>query len=161
SIAAACIATGALGLRAELRDDRAYAGTRRRGRLSPIAASILRPFVAVTLVAVGLLCQVEVEDGRTEWPPKEEISYLPRTDALRLLTIGYREFWADVLWLRSINYFGEHLHTDHKYKALDRYLEAVIGLDPKFQGVYRYAGTVTMYNLRRISRKSVMKSLHY
>src|SRR5215510_2551615 len=72
-VAIACVASGVIELRRELRDDRAYAAHRRPHHLSPFAASLLRPFVVVTLVALCLLCQVEAEDGRTEWRPKEEV----------------------------------------------------------------------------------------
>ena len=55
---------------------------------------------------------------------------------------------------------GRRVVIDAK-APLDRYLDAVIALDPQFRAVYRYAGTVMMYNLRRIARESIERSNHY
>lgn len=41
---------------------------------------------------------------------------------------------------------------------LERYLEAIIALDPRFRRVYKWGGTVVMYNLRNITRASVEAS---
>jgi hypothetical protein len=155
------IVSGVRAFRAEIALDRAYGAAGGRFRLSRPALSILFPFILAMLVSLSLLAQIEAEDARTDWPPKEELVHLPPKDALRFLSLGYREFLADLLWLRAINYFGEHLHTDRKYVAMDRYIEAVIALDPLFQAVYKYAGTVSMYNLKRITKQSVESSIHY
>jgi hypothetical protein len=154
--------SGVVALRRELAQDRAYAQTpRSRFELSPASRAVIGVMTLLTLVSLALRSQGEVELERADWPPREEILLLPHENALKLMALGYREFVADLVWLRAIAYFGEHLQTDRKYRWLDRYLETIIHLDPRFKGVYRYAGAITMYNLRVITREAVQASLHY
>lgn len=158
----ALVGAGTRAIVREMREERAYAQARRsRWMLSTLSRSVVCTAVLATLVAVGLASQAEVEEIRGNWPPSEQLLHLPRKEVLRLLSLGYREFAADLVWLRTIAYFGEHLHTDRKYRWLDHYLETVLHLDPRFREAYRYAGTVTMYNLRRITREAVLASNRY
>lgn len=156
------ILSGVETLRRELAHDRAYAEARRsRYQLSAVSRAAIGVMTFATLVSLALRSQGEIELERADWPPREEILLLPQKDALKLMALGYREFVADLVWLRAIAYFGEHLQTDRKYRWLDRYLETIIHLDPRFKGVYRYAGAITMYNLRIITKEAVRASIHY
>lgn len=157
----ACIGYGIRALRHEAREERATAAPARKLRLSAVSRSLVRACALATLVVLCLYTQTEAEIERADWPPKEEILHLPQKEALRLLSLGYREFVADLVWLRAIAYFGEHLHGDRNYRWLDRYLDTILHLDPRFRTVYRWAGTVTMYNLRLITREAVLASNRY
>lgn len=144
----------------EAREARAQKG-RRSSLLSHTSASLVQAAAVVALVPVLLLVQTEAELERADWPPQEEIMHLPKPSVLRMLSLGYRGFAADLVWLRAISYYGDHFFTDRKYGWLEKYLDSVIALDPLFRTPYRYAGTVTMYNLRTITKEAVQRSTHY
>ncbi|GIW40564.1 MAG: hypothetical protein KatS3mg076_1141 [Candidatus Binatia bacterium] len=66
--------------------------------------------------------------------------YLPRSDFLKVASLGYRNALADVLWFRTISYFGEHFRSDRLYPWLARMCDVVTDLDPRAEHVYRFAG---------------------
>ena len=158
----ALVGGGIIALVAEIRDTRAY-GAVPSGRfwLSRPSWSAIRVAVLGALATVAFASQTEVEQRRFEWPPKEELLHLPSDDVLRVMSLGYREFVADLVWVRAVGYFADHMGSDRKYHWLGRYLDAVIHLDPLFRTVYRYAGTVTMYNLKTITRPAIETSNYY
>jgi hypothetical protein len=156
-----CLVLGARAVWREATEERAAREIRSRYALSAPSRSTVQAAALLALAVLTLAAQNEVEAERGDWPPAEEILHLPRREALRVMSLGYRELAADFVWLRAISYFGDHLQTDRKYRWLDRYLETVIHLDPRFRSVYKYAGAVTMYNLRRITKEAVLQSNFY
>jgi hypothetical protein len=112
----------------------------------------------VAAITLFLLFKVGATTLRRDTAPDEHLFYLPGNAELRVLAGGYREALADLIWVSTVSYFGEHLLRGRRIDYLERYLEAVIALDPKFRRVYKWGGTVVMYNLRTITRASVEAS---
>ena len=69
-----------------------------------------------------------------------ELVYLPDARLLRPLVLGYDDALADLIWFRTISYFGEHYQNDHVYPWLARMCEVVTDLDPRAEHVYRFGG---------------------
>ncbi|MFP4168033.1 MAG: tetratricopeptide repeat protein [Desulfonatronovibrionaceae bacterium] len=61
---------------------------------------------------------------------------------LRIFVPADNEFMADLLWMQSCYYFGEHFLTDRKYDLLDEYLELIIELAPKWKRPYSFAAII-------------------
>ncbi|HSD11339.1 MAG TPA: hypothetical protein VLF14_10155 [Candidatus Binatia bacterium] len=68
--------------------------------------------------------------------------YLPKAEYLRLMSLGYDNVLADVLWFRTINYFGKHYRSDRTYPWLAHMCDLVTDLDPRAEHVYRFAGMI-------------------
>jgi len=71
-----------------------------------------------------------------------ELVYLPDARLLRPLVLGYDNVLANLIWFRTISYFGEHYQGDHVYPWLARMCDLVTDLDPRAEHVYRFAGLV-------------------
>lgn len=69
-----------------------------------------------------------------------ELIYLPPTRFLRAMSLGYEHALADVLWFRTISYFGHHYRSDRLYPWLARMCDTVTDLDPSAVHVYRFGG---------------------
>lgn len=69
-----------------------------------------------------------------------ELIYLPPIRFLRAVSLGYEHTLADVLWFRTISYFGTHLWTDRAYPWLAAMCDAVTDLDPRAEHVYEFGG---------------------
>jgi hypothetical protein len=102
---------------------------------------------AAGLAAVGLLGLVVVgsstrlqQAARASVPA--EVVYLPDARLLRPLVLGYDNVLADLLWFRTISYFGGHFETDRSYPWLARMCDLVTDLDPRAEHVYRFAGLI-------------------
>jgi tetratricopeptide (TPR) repeat protein len=74
----------------------------------------------------------------------DEPPYLPSPTFLRHASLGYRAMVADLLWIRTTQYFGKELETpkerEKKYRYLLPLLELTVSLDPQFIDAYRLGG---------------------
>ena len=79
-----------------------------------------------------------------------EVVYLPDARLLRPLVLGYDNVLANVLWFRTISYFGGHYEGDRKYPWLARMCDLVTDLDPRAEHVYRFAGLILPWEANEV-----------
>lgn len=83
--------------------------------------------------------QVKIDGMRK---PREaivrELMYFPSGKFMGAVTVGYDNLAADFVWLRAIQYYGEHRLTDAKYEYLDHILDILTTLDPRFVDAYTF-----------------------
>ncbi len=68
--------------------------------------------------------------------------YAPPAVFLEIVSLGYRRALADVLWFRTVDYFGRHYNTDRTYTWLAHMLDRITELDPTALHVYRFAAFI-------------------
>ncbi len=91
----------------------------------------------------------------------QESLYLPRSSALKAMSLGHTELAADLVFIRALTYFGGQFQDRGRFEWLDSYLETILALDPTWKTPYRWAGVATMYNGREITNQSVSRSSHF
>ena len=89
-----------------------------------------------------------------------EVLYVPDRRQLRLMTLGYDQTAADLVWVRTLEYFASHFKGDRRYPWLEHFLEQIISLDPDFTKVYHWAGANVLYG-RRFTNENVERSNHF
>jgi hypothetical protein len=72
----------------------------------------------------------------------EELMYFPTGSLLQVVSLGFDSLIADVLWLRGIQYYGEHHRTDMDYPLAEHIFTAITDLDERFVGAYRFGAFV-------------------
>jgi hypothetical protein len=72
----------------------------------------------------------------------EEMMYFPSGQLLEVASMGYETLVADLLWLRGIQYYGEHRRTDRTYPLAEHVFSTITDLDPWFVGAYRFGAFV-------------------
>lgn len=72
----------------------------------------------------------------------ESLLYLPSGKYLQPLSLGYQLMFADLLWIKTITYFGGHFMGDGEYPWLYHILSLIIDLDPRFDFPYYFGGVV-------------------
>ncbi len=101
--------------------------------------------VAVVLALAGLGRyadeQLQIEPAAAAGEAEAPV-YLPDVRFLRLASLGYENAIADVLWFRTINYFGAHFRGNRLYPWLSRMCDLVTDLDPRAEHVYRFGGFI-------------------
>lgn len=124
------------------------------------AVRSLRGVAAV--VALGALVTVVAATGtrlrQGGRPPDARMVYLPDASALRPLVLGYDNVLADLLWFRTVSYFGEHYRGDREYPWLAHLCDIVTDLDPRAEHVYRFAGLVLPWAAHRVD--DALRLLH-
>lgn len=101
--------------------------------------------VALALALLPLLGLMRIrlaEQRLTGRSTTAQSYYLPAPGVLRALTFGYNELAADLLWVRTIAYFADHVAGDRDMRHLARYLDTTRALDGHFYAVYRYGGAM-------------------
>jgi hypothetical protein len=72
--------------------------------------------------------------------PLEELAYYPSGERLGLVTLGHRETFADVAWLRAVQYYGEHRRSDMVFTRLYHVFDILTTLSPHFVPAYVFGG---------------------
>lgn len=72
----------------------------------------------------------------------ERLVYLPDAARLRPLALGYDNVLANLLWFRTISYFGAHVESDRAYPWLAAMCDLVTDLDPRAFHAYQFAGLI-------------------
>ena len=76
----------------------------------------------------------------------EDVYYLPADNRVtRLLTVGYTEAGADLLWMKALLYYTENLGSRGEAQYALNYAEALVALDPDFAEAYHWAGMLPFY----------------
>jgi tetratricopeptide (TPR) repeat protein len=71
-----------------------------------------------------------------------ELMYLPEGKILRAASLGHRSFLADIVWLRTIQYYGEQRLTTRNYDQAERLFQVIYDLAPTFKGATRFGALV-------------------
>ena len=105
---------------------------------------------AVIVTAVLLLRLLDLDLNQRRLAARDKlapVTYdLPPSKFLPVLSFGYTELGADLLWIKTISYFAEQLIKKQDLMYLRRYTECALALDHRFRAVYRY--TPSMYMTR-------------
>jgi hypothetical protein len=97
----------------------------------------------VAVILLGALVAVTQRQLTAAKPPawqQERLSYLPRSDVLKPVLLGYATTYACYLWIKTANYFGSHYMTDRSFPWLIQMVDMVTRLNPRFEPAYEYAG---------------------
>ena len=78
-----------------------------------------------------------------------EVMYLPKLDAVRVVSFGYRTALSNILWFVTTNYFGKHYREDHDYRWLNEMCKLVTELNPKKTEVFEFCGTMLAWELQK------------
>ncbi len=70
--------------------------------------------------------------------PIPELFYFPKTSFIKNIAFGYNNLLADIFWLRSVQYIGQHLMSDNQYPYLYHILDITTSLDPRFINAYNF-----------------------
>lgn len=96
-------------------------------------------------VIIGLFfCMAQVQKTLVQYRSieQESLLYLPSGKYLKPLVLGYDQVAADLLWMKTISYFGGHFMSDKQYPWLAHMLNLIIDLDPRFDFPYYFGGIV-------------------
>jgi tetratricopeptide (TPR) repeat protein len=91
------------------------------------------------LLAVAVSTQIALE-GMQRPTSSETVSWVRSPTLMRRLTLGFNDLWADIYWVRAVQYFGETKLSKDETKNYDRLyplLDVTTSLDPRFNIAYR------------------------
>jgi hypothetical protein len=99
---------------------------------------------------------------RDGWPAAEEYAlFLPPPNVTPVVFSGYRQLAADIYWSRTLVYYGSSLVGDADFRYLERFIDNVIALDPKFERPYKWAALAVTFQDERATQEEYHLSLKY
>lgn len=106
------------------------------------------PIWAVGFLLLVLLvpAQMLLHDWHNATPELRQMMYLPSAEYLKMVSLGYREVLADMLWLQAVQVMGERKLSNEQGEWLYRAFDAITTIDPKFVRVYE-AGALALCSL--------------
>jgi tetratricopeptide (TPR) repeat protein len=126
---------------------------------------VLPSSIPVFLLLLGVILLVffplrnSLPGSSTISPSEEqEILYLPKKEALQLLSFGYKQALADVLWMSTVNYFGKHFQSDKKYTWLAHRCELVLTLDPRSLAPVRFCTSMLSWEAEEPEKSEALLS---
>jgi hypothetical protein len=130
--------------------------------VSPLLRGLLVGAIFLALVPLLGLTEVELKRQRTAGvqPLPREVYMLPPPQALRALSFGYNEVASDLLWIRTVAYFADHLTTDHDLRYLQQHLSNVLELNPYFHRIYNYGASMMMSRGNRQTNDHVLAAIN-
>jgi hypothetical protein len=82
--------------------------------------------------------------------------YAPAPGTAPLITLGYRELAADLLFLRLMGYFGGSESTANGVASL---VEAIVALDPQFHRIYEWGANAITLASRGVDNAAFLRAL--
>jgi tetratricopeptide (TPR) repeat protein len=91
----------------------------------------------------------------------EDVYYLPPANWLPVISAGFRAAGADLIWCRSMVYFGEELMQKGGVKYAFDYTDAVLALDEDFRSAYMWIATAALYRPTAVSVSDGLRAAGY
>ena len=79
-----------------------------------------------------------------------DLIYLPSPTTARLMSLGFEQLVADWYWVRAQQYFTEPANELNQYRNLGDFLDVIVGIDPDFEYIYKFAGIAIPYDTGRL-----------
>jgi hypothetical protein len=103
---------------------------------------IARATVVFALSAGAVFGQLVVAERALPTPePLGELAYYPSGTWLTQAALGDATSWSDLLWLRAVQYYGQHRQVDNEFTKMAHVFDIITTLDPRFRSAYVFGGT--------------------
>jgi hypothetical protein len=80
-----------------------------------------------------------------------EALYLPKIEAVTLLSFGHTNALAQILWFNTMSYFGKHYRSDQKYVWLAHMCDLVTQLDQRNTHFYSFCSMMLAWEAHDVA----------
>jgi tetratricopeptide (TPR) repeat protein len=122
---------------------------------------VLAVLVAALVAAAAYPLKQSALIDRSSWPAEDEFVLLPPPRLAPVLAIGERELWADITWVRAIAYYTATRHGESDLRYLNRFIDNILALDPRFHRVYEWAAYAVTFKQARATQEEFATSVRY
>ena len=112
----------------------------------PLELLLVLIFTALLLFFTTNLEKTSKKEGSTTHPDYEML-YVPNSSAVKALAFGYHNVAADLLWFKTISYFGKHYKLDRDYRWLAKMCGVVTDLDQNFHPAFQFCSTMLSWEV--------------
>jgi tetratricopeptide (TPR) repeat protein len=102
--------------------------------------------IGIVLVFSLVILSVNI-DGLSTEKRQLEVLYLPSGQFLKQVSLGYRNLVADILWFKTIQYYGGYRQGENDIKLFTHLVDVITDLDPQFAFAYLFGGLIIAEDL--------------
>lgn len=113
---------------------------------------VLSPLLLLSFGTSVYSIQTEIDRLRGRHHLMEELMYFPSGRFVKQAVLGYDHLAADLVWLRAVQYFGQHRMTDLKFEYLGHILDILTTLDPQFIHAYTFGALLLTHAAKEPDR---------
>ncbi len=114
-------------------------------------------FVSLLAVWVGSLCLLQqFRENKMASRPMSEISFIPRSELLKVVSFGYDSLVSDGLWLKTIATYGTQNADPSTYPYLYRMADVITDIDPGFRKVYLYSALLLAFYSEHVQKSNAL-----
>jgi hypothetical protein len=110
--------------------------------------------VAVVALAGGRVARSVANDLRAE--DRAQAPYAPSPEAAPIVSLGYRETAADLMWIRFLGYWGSN---DSTWEGIAAVVDAIVALDPKYRNIYVSGAHAMMLADHGVTQETYLRAL--
>ncbi len=130
--------------------------------LSSRSRTILGVAVGLLLVVLLLDMRLRAKLIRSSFPDDSDKYYLPPPEQLKVASMGYREAAADLVWIGAIQHAADRRYfAGRRFPWLERYVDAVLALNPYMLKVYLWIDGTLTYARGRMTNRDWRRTIHY
>ncbi|MBN1885790.1 MAG: hypothetical protein JW876_09755 [Candidatus Krumholzibacteriota bacterium] len=111
----------------------------------------MRTRIGLSLVGAAALMLLFVAALRVEplaaRQREQEVLYLPSGRFMEQAALEYRNLAADVLWFRTVQYYGSYRGGENDLALFSRLVEVITDLDPQFVFAYLFGAMIIVEDL--------------
>jgi tetratricopeptide (TPR) repeat protein len=124
---------------------------------------MLRAWAIVVLTALLWAASIGVKNDaleqRSSWSKEEDLGVPP--ESARWLATGYREAAADLVWVRTLVYYGSGVMGENDFRYLTRFIDVVLMLNPTFKRAYSWAAAAVTFKAGTATQEEYRLSVKY
>ncbi|MBT8493133.1 MAG: hypothetical protein KJO07_08745 [Deltaproteobacteria bacterium] len=124
--------------------------------------------LALVVAAIGIafssakLLQADALNQREAWPRVEEYRVIPPPSAAPVVYAWLgRQLAADITWARLLVYYGSSIVGESDFRYLEKFIDNVIALDPKYRRIYHWASYAVAWRNKRATVDEFRTSVRY
>jgi hypothetical protein len=102
----------------------------------------LKLYVAGAIIISGLAASTVLVRGHAHRPRLNDSLYLPSSNFIGEISLGYRQLAADIIWLSAVQYYGDYRLDKHDLSYFEGLIDIVTTLDPHFVFAYIFGALV-------------------
>jgi tetratricopeptide (TPR) repeat protein len=114
---------------------------------------------AAVLYGVSWLVGEDLRGARAALPPIEDRLFVPNPRTARFISAGYNELAADVVWARTLVYYGDGVSKGFAMKDVEPLVALVNTLDPFFHRPYAWGGYATTFRQKETTQDDYRASV--
>jgi len=108
-----------------------------------------RIVIIIILLAITVNFAYRIDLKRTRHELIGELAYFPSGLMVRTMAMGFHAVLADAIWLRFIQYYGEHRLTDVKFELMYQILDILTTLDHRYVYAYTLGSLMLTHDAQR------------